>query len=115
MQPPGRPRLCAASGVRERQTPGRRRTPRVPAHEPPQLRNSTTPRLAELHKRAYHSSVWLLLASVTAADPHMLEHRLAAKVPTIGCCSTRPSCAVSTTPPAAKLFKRACKNIVYYV
>ena len=50
MQPPGRPRLCAASSVQERQTPGRRRTPRAPAHEHPQARsqhNTSTCRTAQ--------------------------------------------------------------------
>ena len=53
--------------------------------------NGTEPRLAELHKRACSRSGWLLLASVTAADSHKVEHRMAARAPLLGVATQCPA------------------------
>ena len=85
MQPPCRSRLCAAAGVRERQTPDGLHTPPAPAHEHPQpLRSAVvySTSSCKLHKWAC-SDIWLSLSKChsqsSSLQAHMQGRRMAAK------------------------------------
>ena len=88
-QPPGHSRSCAASGVRERQTPGDgARLERLRVNILSHCAVCTTPPAAKLHRWACNN-VGVMFEQVPQpvrqpADAHMQEHTMAAKVPTSG-------------------------------
>ena len=117
MQPPGRSRSCAASGVAgapDARSPARASSACV-------LSSSAAAQSARhLQLRSCTSGLATTIVMFVhvpqqvrqPADSHMQERtNWRQEVPVSGCCYTRSSCVVNTTPPAAKLHKWDCNNV----